>query len=74
MKIRSVSTAYLLTLIALLTACQPNADVGKDGKTLDVAAQAADIEARIKTDVMGYQFVDFALGSLRVSRAGGNVS
>lgn len=72
MKTPPFSTAFLLTLIALLTACQPNADVGKDGKTLDVAALTNDIEARIKPDVRGYQIVVFADGSLRASRAGGN--
>ncbi|QIP11181.1 serine hydrolase [Spirosoma aureum] len=72
MKTFPISAASWLALIALLNACQPNAEVGKNGKTLDVAALADDIEARIKPDVMGYQIVVFADGSLRASRAGGN--
>jgi len=66
------SAAVTVALITLLTACDPTAEVGKNGKTLDVAALANDIEARIKPDVMGYQIVVFADGSLRATRAGGN--
>lgn len=62
----------LLSVPLLLTACEPTAEVGKNGKTLDVAALADSIEARIKPDFMGYQIVVFAGGSLRASRAGGN--
>lgn len=62
----------LLSTTLLLTACDPTADVGKNGKTLDVTALADDIEARIKPDYTGYQIVVFADGGLRASRAGGN--
>jgi CubicO group peptidase (beta-lactamase class C family) len=72
MKTFFVSVARLVALTALLTACEPKAEVGKNGKTLDVAALADSIEASIKPDVMGYQIVIFADGSLRASRAGGN--
>lgn len=68
----SNSVISLLILAAVLTACEPTANVGKNGKSLDVDALANDIEARIKPDVMGYQIVVFADGSLRASRAGGN--
>ncbi len=59
------------TLLGLVS-CEPKADVGPGGTTLNVEDLAKAIESQIKDNVKGYQIVIYADGSLRASRAGGS--
>lgn len=74
MKLQQSASLIILTVSTLLglVSCDPKADVGPGGTTLNVDDLAKSIESKLKDNVKGYQIVIYADGSLRSSLAGGS--